>query len=353
MSTHIKIILVFVHFLVWFGMYLLLSPIPLSVVAVEFPPLSSPEISIFLFYGFGLNIALIYTYAHIAFPAYLRQPKLSFLFLLNLIFLLFFSLLESTIDFMFFDYVYEVNQYPDAPQSFEQLSMSNLVLNFFMLLSANLYGLAYAWFREVSARRALEREKLKAELSALKHQIHPHFLFNILNGLYGLAYKNDDEPTAEGIAKLSQMMRYMLYESNEEKVPLHKEIQYIEHYIDLQRLRMDGMTQIEFEIDGKPEGKLIVPMILIPFIENAFKHGVSTVHASQIMIHLNLEGDQLVFLVENTVHRLPSNAIEASSPGGIGLQNVVKRLQLVYKQTYQLDIDATEISYKVTLSLPI
>lgn len=334
-------------------MYLLLSPIPLDIVAIEFAPLSPIEISVFLLYGFVLNIILIYSYAHIAFPAYLRQPKLAYLLLLNLIYLLLFSLIESTIDFVFLDYVYRANNYVEEIQTFDELSMSNLVLNFFMLLTANLYGLAYAWFKETTMRRSLEREKLKAELSALKHQINPHFLFNILNGLYGLAYKNDDEPTAEGIAKLSQMMRYMLYESNDEKVPLTKEIQYIDHYIDLQRLRTNGLTHIDFQVSGDAQGKTVVPMILIPFIENAFKHGVSTVHPSNIFIRLNIEDERLDFQVKNAIHKKSTIQNKPNPVGGIGLTNVKKRLKLVYKHTYNLSIDAREKSYHVSLTLPL
>ena len=195
------------------------------------------------------------------------------------------------------------------------------------------------------------RQKLQAELSALKHQVNPHFLFNILNGLYGLAFKNDDEPTAEGIAKLSQLMRYMLYESNGTYVPLSKEIEYINNYIDLQKIRTNGTTEIQFSVFGEIEGKQVAPMMFIPFIENAFKHGISTVQPSSINIFMDVEDKALTFKVSNPIHVSPFK--HRDSVGGIGLNNVIKRLDLLYKGTYNLIVDDSEDQFKVELTLAL
>lgn len=351
-SMRQKIILAGTHILLWVGMYILLSPIPLKMVSISYEPLNDQLLSLFLLYGFIFNILLIYTYAHLALPTYLRQRKASYLFSINVIYLLLFSLLETVFDYFFFDFAYSYYEYAGMPESFQRLSATNLIFNLFMLLAANIYGFAYAWFQGQSERRALEKEKLKAELSALKHQIHPHFLFNILNGLYGLAYKNDDEPTAEGIAKLSQMMRYMLYESNDEKVALEKEIQYIEHYIDLQRLRTNSKTRIKWSVSGDPRGKQVVPLIFIPFIENAFKFGVSTVHEGEIVIHLQITDQKLIFWVQNTIPP-PSGMQTGTRAGGLGLRNVKKRLKLVYGHAFKLNINEGKEVYKVKLRLPL
>ncbi|RMG26155.1 MAG: histidine kinase, partial [Bacteroidetes bacterium] len=151
---------------------------------------------------------------------------------------------------------------------------------------------------------------------------------------------------------LSQMMRYMLYESNDEKVALEKEIQYIEHYIDLQRLRTNSKTRIKWSVSGDPRGKQVVPLIFIPFIENAFKFGVSTVHEGEIVIHLQITDQKLIFWVQNTIPP-PSGMQTGTRAGGLGLRNVKKRLKLVYGHAFKLNINEGKEVYKVKLRLPL
>ncbi|MDX2246547.1 MAG: histidine kinase [Bacteroidia bacterium] len=344
-----KSIYVFVHLLIWAGAYYLLAPEPVGVGRFLLPVFSPRQNLWFITYGVLLNAAMIYTYAHLFLPRYLRKNNISYFFLINLVYLAGFVLLESSLDFSFVQYHHLQNP-PDSWQSFTGWIETNTVLNVVFMLIANFYGFTFAWFQEQQNRRSLEQEKLKAELSALKHQINPHFLFNILNGLYGLAYQNDDEPTAEGIAKLSHLMRYMLYESNDNAVLLDKEIRYIENYIDLQRLRTQGAVEIDFSVTGEVQGKKIAPMILIPFVENAFKHGVSTAKPSVIRIRLDMMGNDLSFQVTNTIHRNES----VSAPfGGIGLKNVEKRLDLLYKNAYKLEINPQNGFFQVNLTIAL
>ena len=218
------------------------------------------------------------------------------------------------------------------------------------MLIANFYGFTYGWFNTRQQRRSLEKAKLQAELLALKHQINPHFLFNVLNGLYGLAFQNDDEPTADGIARLSQLMRYMLYDSNASTVPLEKEVAYLRDYIALQRLRIHREVDILFESSSDLGQREIDPMVLIPFVENAFKHGISTVIASYVHISLILEGNELRFQVRNPMHP-GGQSSSHGAVGGIGLQNVRQRLEMIYPEGYQLDIGPANGIYEVNLTL--
>ena len=144
----------------------------------------------------------------------------------------------------------------------------------FVVIFIGLLRFAEGWFEFEAKKKEIENEKLTAELNFLKAQINPHFLFNTLNNLYYLAYTKS-ENTTEVIAKLSQMMRYMIYDSNYPQVPLNKEIEYMQNYISLERLRLNNQIPIEFEIKGNTENVLITPLIFITFLENAFKHGVS------------------------------------------------------------------------------
>lgn len=344
-----RYIYILINLLIWAGAYYLFTPEPVGIGKFALPMFTSEQNLWFVTYGFVLNAIMIYTYAHIFLPRYLKRNNLWYYITINAVYLTGFILLESVIDLYFVSY-HDLIVPSDAFQSFSGWVNTNTVLNSVFMLVANFYGFTFAWFRETQTRRTLEQEKLKAELLALKHQINPHFLFNILNGLYGLAFQNDDEPTAEGIAKLSQLMRYMLYESNDAYVDLDKEIRYMENYIDLQRLRIHGTVDIDFSVNGEIHDKKIAPMILIPFVENAFKHGISTAQPSSIEISLDLKGRDLAFKVKNTVH----DPDRSNDPfGGIGLQNVKKRLQLIYKNSYSLVISQENGFFQVNLTIAL
>src|SRR5688500_3383261 len=146
--------------------------------------------------------------------------------------------------------------------------------NLFIVIFVAMLRFAIEWLEFEARKKEVENERLTAELNFLKAQINPHFLFNTLNNLYYLAYTKSSN-TAEVIAKLSQMMRYMIYDSNHTQVPLSKEIEYMENYISLERLRLNDQIPIELKVNGDPEQFRIVPFIFITFLENAFKHGVS------------------------------------------------------------------------------
>ena len=200
-------------------------------------------------------------------------------------------------------------------------------------------------------KEQLISEKLSAELKFLKNQINPHFLFNTLNNLYALAYSHSPQ-TTEVISKLSQMMRYMVYDSNHDIVPLEKEIEYIKNYILLEKLRLNNDVPIEFEVLGDPSNKMIAPLLLIPFIENAFKHGVANNNpASWVKAKLMCSTDHISLEVANSKSALNGSA--ASSNSGIGLENVKKRLDLKYHDHYSLDVYDRDTLYTSTLALQL
>jgi two-component system, LytTR family, sensor kinase len=215
---------------------------------------------------------------------------------------------------------------------------------FFMFLSTALKFMV-DWFINEKVKGNLENEKLTAELAFLKSQINPHFLFNSLNNIYSLAYQKSAQ-TPEAILKLSEIMRYMLYESNDNMVDLAKEIRYLENYIELQKLRFKDQSFVQFEISGDPENQVIMPLVLISFVENAFKHGVATDVKNPILITIKIEHGKLFFQVINK-----KGDFNKDVTGGIGLLNVQRRLDLVYKDKYNLDIENTEESYTCVLNL--
>ncbi len=221
----------------------------------------------------------------------------------------------------------------------------------FIVIFVGMLRFVVEWIEFESRKKAVENERLIAELNFLKAQINPHFLFNTLNNLYYLAFTNSPN-TTEVIAKLSQMMRYMIYDSNHPKVQLSKEIEYMQNYISLERLRLNNEIPICFEIKGNPQEVLVTPFIFITFLENAFKHGVGNNNpGSWVKIHIEVQGKDCIYRVENS--KLPTNGKVVDGKSGIGLQNVQRRLDLSYPGRYDLQVDSSKESYAVQLNLQL
>ncbi len=222
-------------------------------------------------------------------------------------------------------------------------------ISLFIAIFVGMLKFAQDWFELEAKKKEIENERLTAELRFLKAQINPHFLFNTLNNLYYLAMINSPN-TTEVIEKLSQMMRYMLYDSNHPKVSLSKEIEYMKNYISLEKLRLDNQVPISFEINGNPSEVQIVPLIFITFLENAFKHGVSNNSTNAyVNILIDIEGQKCTYIVENS--KLPKNMENTNEKSGIGLQNVNRRLDLSYPNNYGLEVNEDEKEYKIELKL--
>lgn len=196
----------------------------------------------------------------------------------------------------------------------------------------------------------LERNNIRLELDYLKSQVNPHFLFNTLNGVYSLVV--DSEPkAAEIILKLSDLMRYSLYEANSDKVALHREVKFIQDYVSLERNRHKASTQILLEISGDTSNLQIPPLLLVTFVENAFKHGINnTIKASWIKITLSIKDSVLSFDISNSKSKKMKGEVVQ---GGIGLWNVKKRLHILYPNKHSLEIKNTEEAFTVNLKIQL
>ncbi|MGD1840521.1 MAG: sensor histidine kinase [Thermonemataceae bacterium] len=203
------------------------------------------------------------------------------------------------------------------------------------------------WLEDRDRQQKLEKEKLGAELSWLKTQLNPHFFFNILNNIYALM-AIDYKSAQRAIHQLSKMMRYVLYET--ETVPLKRELEFLKNYVELAKLRVVQNVQIEFENDIASEEQAIAPLLFISFVENAFKHGISTEQPSFIAIKLQEEKDKLVFTVTNSICTV--NAAHQKEEG-IGLNNIKRRLALLYPDRHALQIRKDNSQYQVRLQLQL
>lgn len=210
-----------------------------------------------------------------------------------------------------------------------------------------LIGVISSLFIAIKIRlQKVEEDKMKSELSFLKAQINPHFLFNTLNSIYSLAIKKDDK-TADAVIQLSELMRYIMTNANDDVIALDKEINYINNYIQLQKTRLGNTVTVDYTMEGTTFGKAITPLILISFIENAFKHGVNPNENSEICIRITIVGDYLTLFVSN-------NKVQSiQSDSGIGLQNTIERLTLLYPNNHVLSIDDNPKTYLITLTLKV
>jgi sensor histidine kinase YesM len=201
-------------------------------------------------------------------------------------------------------------------------------------------------------KKEAEKQRMIAEVNLLKSQIQPHFLFNTLNNLYGLALSSSAN-TPDSILRLSKIMEYMLYNSERELVPLGQEMQYIRDYIELEKLRYGKRLQVSWDIDDSLQDKLIAPLLLFPFIENAFKHGSGKNDGDTwISISLQKENNYIVYVVVNSID--PNKQMSTNGGGsGYGLQNLYKRLNLGYAGKYKLEQTAEESSYMSVLKLEL
>lgn len=222
-----------------------------------------------------------------------------------------------------------------------------IFLSVFILVTSTAFHLIRENFKTEKLRKEREAENLKTELSFLRSQVSPHFLFNTLNNLVSLARKKSDllEPS---LLKLSGLLQYMLYESDDEKISVHKEIDYLNNYVELQKLRFGDDITISFFNEVPANSSLeVVPMILIPFVENAFKHGVVLIKDPEINIRLVVTGNLLNFSVMN---KFNPEQEEKDRSSGIGLTNVKRRLDLLYPDS-RLEILRDNNTHRITLSI--
>lgn len=210
------------------------------------------------------------------------------------------------------------------------------------------YALVMHMLEGEKASREERQERLQSELSFLRSQISPHFIFNILNSIVYLIRSKSSQAEPVTI-KLSELIRYMLYESGNAQIPLEKELSYLENYVELQKIRFEEDVDIRMNIKGEITGQLIEPMLLIPFVENAFKHGVGLIADPVIDISLKYSKDDMVFKIRNKI--TPDMPADKDNSSGIGLQNVQRRLELLYPGAHKLDLTRNDEWFEVELWL--
>jgi two-component system, LytTR family, sensor kinase len=205
------------------------------------------------------------------------------------------------------------------------------------------------WFEQQTEKHEMEKQNLKKELHLLKSQLQPHFLFNTMNNLYSLSV-SESAKTTEGIAQMASLLQAVLYECNESEISLEKEVKLIENYVELERLRYGSDLNLSFKISGPVEKWKIAPMLLFTFVENCFKHGGRRKNGKfDIEIILLVSNEKLLFQTENS---LPAQKkVSEKSVGGVGVHNAKKRLEILYKNKYRLNIKENAQTWKVSLEL--
>jgi two-component system LytT family sensor kinase len=293
----------------------------------------------FYFISSAIWVIIFYVNAYAFMPLILRAKKVALFIALHIMALTTVYLLHWLYFSLF------IKHMPFVPVNF---FIYNIFTYFFILASSTAYCMLLERQHNAKLIQERETENLKSELLFLRSQVSPHFMFNVLNNMVALARKKSDllEPS---LIKLSSLMRYMLYETDEKKVALEKEIEYIQSYIDLQQQRFGKNVQVHCAFNNINNGNEIEPMLLIPFVENAFKHGTGIIEGAQINIELKEDGGILQFVVGNKYNDVSNGSKDKNS--GIGLNNVQRRLNLLYGRNHALLINKKDGWFTVSLQI--
>jgi len=315
------------------------------------PPTWRPQLSPWLLVVSGLPfVGLFYLNAYWLIPQYFARKKKWQYFLLAVSALLLTLLAVSAI---------AIAGSPPAPPGFHYINFRRSLPGIFFLMAGASLGISRENTKLEKRQKEKETEHLRTELSFLRTQVNPHFMLNVLNSMALLARKKSDllEPV---LMELARLMNYMLYDANNEKISLEDEISYLQAYIDLQMLRFSSDVSVRFNTPRATNGSYIEPMLLIPMVENAFKHGIGLVKEPLILIDITTEkNERLTMTVKNKYS--PAIRQQAGKPTGIGLSNLKKRLELIYPQQFELQrtdslrVDHVEMEnwFIITLNIPL
>lgn len=299
-----------------------------------------------------LPLDILYTYFLIYFliPEWLLKKRYLLFILSFMISFTVVVIIEWTINFfILYPSIYpDYNSWKDSIGYFSGAGLMMYISLGFVILLASAIKLSRHWLQAQQDKAELEIQNRKSELALLRSQVNPHFLFNTLNNIDTLIRKDPDK-ASDSVMKLSEIMRYFIYEATAEKVPLEKEIDYLRNFIELQRIRHKDPGFIRFQVSCSTGGMVIAPMLFIPFVENAFKHGSKSSRIPAITVDLLIQPREIRFEVVNFVERHHEYVKDAGR--GIGLANVIRRLELIYPDQYTLMIDEDEEKYMILLKL--
>lgn len=326
----------FLHIIMWLG-YTALPQLNINLRDSSRPQINPYSNGYYWAYASFSAILLFYLNSEYLFPkVYKQRPIRYFIYLILVIAILLVGRFMARVNFVGRD----INQ---------TLFYVNGFLQYLYIfgISAS-YSFFTDYQRQQSTQRDNEHERLKSELSFLRSQISPHFMFNLLNSLVALNRKKSNlvEPV---LLKMSDLLRYMLYEKDDKQITLDNEVKYLQNYIDLQKLRFGDYVDIDFTIKAPTFSKNIEPMLLIPFVENAFKHGVGMIEKPIIRIELQTIENQLLFKVTNKFSADIQEVKDGAS--GIGLTNVKRRLELLYPDQHSLNVEEKDNFYTTELKL--
>lgn len=305
-----------------------------------------PSIFLKLFTFYPLEIALVYVNFYFLIPNFLNEKRYKLYGLLVFIAILITAIFNLSLKRLYS----ESSPFFSVASEFNFSNIVGVMIERVYLLGLTTgIKLAKDWVVNLQLMKDREKQYLETELNFLKSQIQPHFFFNTLNNLYSLTLQKSDK-APDVVLKLSELMSYMLYESNTAVVSLDKEIDYLENFMDLEQLRFGERMKVEFDVEGITENISIPPLILILFVENSFKHGVkNNLNQIRIRAKLKAEPNSIEFSISNPKLETMSQSANA----GIGLKNVKRRLDLLYGSRYQLDMREVGDEFLVSLKIPI
>jgi LytS/YehU family sensor histidine kinase len=304
--------------------------------------------------GFPIHMALCYTNIYVLMPSFLYSRKYSIFVLLLLASIFTMVLIKFNLTY----YLVSQNVWPEGPEVINTITLSYaidmMIGELYVITFVTAIKITMDWIKEHKRVTDLEKVQLETELLFLRSQISPHFFFNTLNNIYSLAIEKSDK-TAKIVLRLSELMRYLLYETKSKRQSLEKEIICIQNYLELERVRHEDLLEVNMNISGNINDKKIAPIILLSFVENAFKHGVNK-NIGNVKININfiVDGDFLYFSIDNPIPKATEHKQQVISSSGIGLVNVTKRLALGYKPNeYDLKVESDESLHTVTLKIKI
>ncbi len=327
------------HILFWTVLYLILVSLDSKELGMVFTLGTS-------FVTVGFFVLLVYINRVYLFPQYIKSKNLFW----HIISLIVTAILLTPVKSFVFYFIYF--EHPEKRDFILENQYFFFLSFLFMGAGSTIFYIMHEWFKSQQETNELQNKTLQSELNFLKSQINPHFLFNTLNNLYALTLKKSDL-APEIVLRLSEMIRYMLYECNESKVYLRKEINCLKNYLELEKLRQGKKFDIQFELIGEVHNQKIVPLLFIPFLENSFKHGLSNqLGEGYVHIKMQIDDDTVETYIENSKPpTLPSKPGPKS--GGIGLVNVKRRLDLLYPDDHELEINNHPNTYSVYLKVKL
>lgn len=304
--------------------------------------------------GFPIHMMLAYFNVYYLMPKFVYKKK----YLKYTIFIITSLFVMLLVKYNLTYYLVSTDVMPEGPEEVKSLTVGyavqTMIGEVYVISFFTAIKLTIDWLRESSKLHDLEKRQLKSELKFLRSQVSPHFFFNTLNNIYSLTLEKSDQ-APEVILKLSELMRYLLYATKKQRQDLTSEINCIRNYIDLERIRFDNTLKIEMDVSGDLDGYTIAPMLLIPLVENCFKHGASkNIGEMKIFIDLKVSNGFMNFKVSNTIPNANNILIYPAESGGIGLSNVKKRLELGYdKNDYELSVFEKNQMFNVILKLKV